>query len=68
MVLDFATEVCPGGGALHGKQQGTQEETLGRQSSLLSGLEQLLYMIAHNGCAVVEGVSRRVSARRLQSP
>ena len=56
MVLDFATDVCPGGGARHGKQQGTQEETLCRQSSLLSGLEQLSYPIAHDGCAVVEGV------------
>lgn len=44
-LLDFATDVCPGGGARHGKQQGTQEGTRCRQPSLLGGLEQLTYLI-----------------------
>ena len=56
MVLDFATDVQPGGGARHGKQQGTQEEMLCRQSTLLSGLETLRYPMPSGGCAVVDGV------------
>ena len=59
MVLDFASCTNPGGGA-RSNQQGTQEEALCRESTLLSGLEALMdqgkYPIPHEGYALVEGV------------
>jgi len=55
MVLDFASDSVPGGGA-RGNQLGTQEESLCRRSSLLLGLESLTYPIPYSGCAVCNQV------------
>mmetsp|Transcript_30150 Transcript_30150/g.60773 ORF Transcript_30150/g.60773 Transcript_30150/m.60773 type:complete len:333 (+) Transcript_30150:45-1043(+) len=56
MVLDFASDTVPGGGA-RGNQIGTQEESLCRRSSLLPCLESLPYPLPFAGCAVCPRVS-----------
>lgn len=55
LVLDFASDSNPGGGA-RSDQRGTQEEGLCRQSSLLLALEALEYPIPAEGVAFVENV------------
>lgn len=54
-VLDFASDSEPGGG-WRGNQQGTQEESLCRASSLGRALERLPYPIPTYGMAVVPEV------------
>lgn len=54
-VLDFASDSEPGGG-WRGNQQGTQEESLCRASSLGRALEKLPYPIPTYGMAVVPEV------------
>jgi uncharacterized protein (TIGR02452 family) len=49
LVLDFASDSNPGGGC-KGNQQGTQEESLCRQSSLFPSLEKQTYPIPRLGC------------------
>jgi len=58
VVLDFASDSCPGGG-WRGKQQGTQEEAICRLSSLGLSLEHLStssFSIPSAGCVYVPDV------------
>ena len=55
-VLDFASDSNPGGGC-RGNQQGTQEESLCRRTSLLSSLKGLAYPIPTAGCAYAPDVA-----------
>lgn len=55
LVLDFASDSNPGGGCLS-NQQGTQEESLCRRSSLFQSLKSTKYPISQLGCIYVPQV------------
>jgi uncharacterized protein (TIGR02452 family) len=55
LVLDFASDSNPGGGCLS-NQQGTQEESLCRRSSLFLSLKSSKYPIPQLGCIYVPHV------------
>lgn len=55
LVLDFASDTNPGGGCLS-NQQGTQEESLCRRSSLFVSLKNTKYPIPSMGCIYVPDV------------